>query len=117
MICNIQPNLVLPNNHHNGWSGIFLPSLLIKALKPSDHLCWRLHLRPFGMNPCRKANSSGALQKTNLAESCMIRGPEVAVGVPKADKPCFCGDRVHGSGGFPQLITENCVVRTPVTLL
>jgi hypothetical protein len=49
----------------------------------------------------------------------MIRGPEVAVGVPKADKPVFCGTR-QGTPAMPQtpgaVERENCVVRTLVTL-
>ena len=47
----------------------------------------------------------------------MIRGPDVAVGVPKAVAPMFCGTR-QGAPAIPQTAAdverENCVVRTPL---
>ncbi len=47
----------------------------------------------------------------------MIRGPDVAVGVPKAVAPMSCGTR-HGVPAIPQTAAEvereNCVVRTPL---
>ncbi len=55
----------------------------------------------------------------------MIRGPEVAVGVPKAERPEFCGNK-HGVPAMPQVAAEVAaveaayaywVVRTPVTLV
>ena len=49
----------------------------------------------------------------------MIRGPDVAVGVPKAVAPMFCGTR-HGVAPIPQTVAdverENCGVRTPLML-
>jgi len=49
----------------------------------------------------------------------MIRGPDVAVGVPKAVAPMSCGTR-HGVLAIPQTAAEvereNCVVRTPLIL-
>ncbi len=49
----------------------------------------------------------------------MIRGPDVAVGVPKAAAPIFWGTR-HGVPAIPQTAVEvereNCVVRTPLML-
>lgn len=50
----------------------------------------------------------------NFAESCMMRGPAVAVGVPKADRPVFCGTSAQGTAGTPH--TANCVVLAPVML-
>jgi len=52
-----------------------------------------------------------------LRASCTIRGPDVAVGVPKAAAPMFCGTR-HGVPAIPQTVVdverEKCVVRTPL---
>ncbi len=47
----------------------------------------------------------------------MIRGPDVAVRVPKAVAPMFCGTR-HGVPGILQTVAdverENCGVGTPL---
>ena len=40
-------------------------------------------------------------QNMTLTASCMIRGPDDAVGVPKALSPRFCGTR-QGEGAVPQ---------------
>jgi hypothetical protein len=49
----------------------------------------------------------------------MIRGPEVAVGTPKALTPVFCGTK-HGAPAMPQMAGDTerayCVVRVEVTL-
>ncbi len=52
----------------------------------------------------------------NFAESCMMRGPAVAVRVPKADRPVFCGTSAQGTACTPQVLTANCVVLAPVML-
>lgn len=64
-------------------------------------------------------DSSRDSQKTNLAASCKIRGPEVAVGVPKALSPVASGTK-HCETPVPQSATfrenANCCVRTAVML-
>ncbi len=49
----------------------------------------------------------------------MIRGPDVAVGVPKAVAPMCCETK-QGVPAIPQTAAEvereNCVVRTPLML-
>ena len=58
-------------------------------------------------------------QKMNRAANCMMRGPEVAVGVPKALSPVTKGIK-HCSTPAPQdaafVETANCCVCTAVTL-
>src|SRR6266496_3121357 len=58
------------------------------------------------------------LQKTTLTDICMIRGLDVAVGVPKALRPTTWGTK-HCGTPVPQsatlLETANCCARTPVT--
>ena len=59
------------------------------------------------------------VQNTNRAANCMMRGPEVTVGVPKALSPVDWGTR-HCGTPAPQMAmfleTANCCVRTAVTL-
>lgn len=56
----------------------------------------------------------GKFQKTNFAESWMIRGPEVTVGVPNAEGPAFCGTK-QGTVAIPHTSGDidkpNSVVR------
>ena len=59
----------------------------------------------------------GTFQKANFAESWMIRGPEVAVGVPNAERPAFCGTK-QGAVAMPHTSDDadkpNSVVRAAV---